>query len=57
MTYDRVNIVLYEDTNEKIKAIENKYRLERGRSTVIRMAVDELYKKVIGNGKPKTKTT
>ena len=56
MTYDRVNIVLYEDTDEKIKEIENHYRLERGRSTVIRMAVDELYKKVIGNGKPKTKT-
>ena len=55
MDYDRVNITLYEDTHKKIKEIEDHYRLERGRSTVIRMAVDALYEKVIGNGKPKTK--
>ena len=48
MDYDKVMITLDKETNQKIVALEAKYQLSRGRSAVIRMAVAELWNKVIG---------
>ena len=50
MDYDRVMITLNKETDKKIKELESEYQLQRGRSAVIRMAIADLHKKVLGNG-------